>query len=162
MSIREAIYRFREIHQEFKNGAYKSPEARGFYERERDDFVSALVLAQQLTRRPGQSPRQALRVTREERLVLKFGPRREGTLTLDVGSAGFCASVGPLALRIPCEFELGSEPNVVRGVARVVASVRGADGSYRTSFAIETMADEDRVRLETAVLDAALAAFSQR
>ena len=83
MSIREAFYRFRELHEEYKAGAFKSPEALKYYESERDAFMQALVLAQQLTLRPGQSARQTIRITREMRLVLVIGPRREGTLTVE-------------------------------------------------------------------------------
>jgi hypothetical protein len=111
-----------------------------------------------LTLRAGQSPRQALRVNRSERLVLMIGPRREGTLTVDLGVGGFAALVGPLAARIVCDFELGSPPDVLRGRARVVASMSQPDGSCRTSFTIETMSNDDRKRLEVFVVDAALAA----
>jgi hypothetical protein len=61
-------------------------------------------------------------------------------------------------VRILCDFELsGDQP--LRGRARVVASTREGAGTYRTSFAIETMPDADRTRLEVAVVDVALAAI---
>jgi len=162
MSIREAMSRFRELHQEFKSGAFKSPESRAFYETERDEFLRALLQAQQLTMRPGQSPRQAVRVAAAVPLVLQIGPRRETGTTTDLASAGFAAIIPcPLALRIPCDFELaGDEP--LRGQARVVASAREGAGTYRTSFAIETMPAADRTRLEVAVIDLALAAIPKR
>ena len=162
MTIREAIVRFRELHQEFKAGAFKSPDARKFYESERDDFFAALVTAQQLGLRPGQSPRQSLRLTREERLVVILGPRREGTLTLDLGIGGFAALVGPLAAHITCDFELGAPPDVLRGKARVVASVKQPDGSVRTSFQILSMPPEDKQKLETLVVDAVLESLPMR
>jgi hypothetical protein len=159
MSIREAISRFRELHNEFKSGAFKSPESRKFYEAERDEFLRALLQAQQLAMRPGQSPRQALRVAAAVPLVLQIGDRRETGTTADLASAGFCAIIAaPLAVRILCDFELsGDQP--LRGRARVVASTREGAGTYRTSFAIETMPDADRTRLEVAVVDVALAAI---
>src|SRR5437870_2360012 len=129
MSVRSAIQRFRELHDEFKRGAFTTPEARSYYDAQREEFVRALVQAQRLTLRPGQSPRQALRITRAMRLVLQIGARREGTLTVDIGTAGFAAIVGPLAVRLTCDFELGSAPELVRGRARVVASTRDAGDS---------------------------------
>lgn len=163
MSIREAISRFRELHEEFKGGAFKSPEARAFYETERDEFLRALLQGQQLAMRPGQSPRQALRVSTTSSLELAIGPRHESTKTLDLGSAGFAAIVsGPLAIRLACDFELGLAPAPVKGRARVVACVRDGTGAYRTSFAIETMSNDDRARLEVAVIDVALAAVPKR
>jgi hypothetical protein len=159
MSIREAMVRFEQLHKDFKAGAFKSPESRKFYESERDDFLRALLQAQQLAMRPGQSPRQALRVAATVPLTLHIGPRVETGTTADLASAGFCAIIGvPLALRILCDFELaGDEP--LKGRARVVASTREGAGTYRTSFAIETMPDADRTRLEVAVVDVALAAI---
>jgi hypothetical protein len=163
MSIREAIRRFRELHDEFKGGAFKSPEARAFYETERDDFLRALLQGQQLAMRPGQSPRQALRIAATMPLELDIGPRHESTKTLDLASAGFAGSVsGPLAIRIACDFGLGLPSGPVKGRARVVASVRDAAGGYRTSFAIETISPEDRTRLEVAVIDVALDALPKR
>ena len=149
--------RFRELHEEFKSGAFKSPEARAFYESERDEFLRALLQAQQLAMRPGQSPRQALRVAATVPIVLQIGTRRETGTTADLASAGFAAIIPcPLALRIPCDFELvGDEP--LRGRARVMASTREGTGAYRTSFSIETMPEADRTRLEVAVIDVALA-----
>jgi hypothetical protein len=163
MSLREAILRFHELHQEFKAGAFKSPEARAFYESERDDFVRALVQAQQLALRPGQSARQALRIGGAVSLELHIGPRHEETTTIDVGSAGFAALVsGPLAVRIVCDFMLGFPSGPVHGRARVVACARDGVGAYRTSFAIEGIAPEDRERLDVAVIDAALVVFPRR
>jgi hypothetical protein len=158
MSIRAAILRFRDLHEAFKAGKLASKDDLARYESERDEFMRALLSAQQLTLRAGQSPRQALRVNRAERLVLMIGPRREGTLTVDLGVGGFAAQVGPLAARIVCDFELGTPPDVLRGRARVVASMGQPDGSCRTSFTIESMSNDDRKRLEVFVVDAALAA----
>jgi hypothetical protein len=89
-------------------------------------------------------------------VVLQVGARRESTITLDVGTGGFAAAVGPLAVGVVCEFELGISPEPLRGRARVVASVREASGAYRTSVAIETLTDGDRQRLEVYVIDAVL------
>jgi hypothetical protein len=156
MSIREAMYRFRELHLEFKSGAFKSAEAQKFYLSEREEFLRAILQAQQLTLRPGLSPRQAVRVAATVPLVLQIGERRETGTTVDLAVAGFAATIpAPLALRIACDFELsGDQP--LRGRARVVAAQREAAGAYRTSFSIETMPDADRTRLEIAVIDVAL------
>jgi hypothetical protein len=158
MSIREAIDRFRELHQEFKGGTFKSPEARAFYETERNEFMSALVRAQQLTLRQNQSPRQVLRIAALEKLTLQVGARQERTITIDIGAAGFAAQIGPLAPRIVCDFELSIGPDPVKGRARVVASAREGT-EFRTSFAIDTMADDHRTRLEVYVIDAVLRTF---
>jgi hypothetical protein len=157
MSIREAIHRFEELHEEFKAGTFKSREALAFYESERDEFLRAVLQAQKLSLRPGQTPRQAVRVAAALRLKFRFGPRQEVGTTIDFASTGFAAHVStPLALRIPVDFELGVEPAPALGRARVVASSRDAAGQYHTSFSIETMSPEDRTRLEVAIIDIAL------
>jgi hypothetical protein len=163
MSIREAIRRFRELHEEFKGGAFKSKEARAFYDGERDEFLRALLSGQQLALKPGQSPRQVLRVAVSVSLGITFGPRQESATTIDIGSAGFAALLGiPLAARIPVDFELGTTPSPTKGRARVVASVKDGAGKYRTSFQIETISEDDRGRLELFVTDTALAAYPDR
>lgn len=162
MFIREAINRFRTLHEEYKSGRLQSREALASYTAERESFMAAFVGAQQMALRPGQSPRQSLRVARTERLVLSIGQRVETTFTLDVGIAGFAALVGPLAVRIACDFEMGTAPEVARGRARVVASTPLPDGTVRTSFAIDMMPDGDRARLEIWVIDAALLALTRR
>jgi hypothetical protein len=162
MFIREALFRFYALHEEYKSGKLQSREALASYSTEREAFMTAFVQAQQLALRPGQSPRQSLRVTRTERLSLSIGQRVETTFTLDIGVAGFSALVGPLAVRIACEFEMGTAPEVARGRARVVASVPLPDGTCRTSFAIDMMPDGDRARLENWVVDAALQALAPK
>jgi hypothetical protein len=162
MLIREALARFYDMHQRYKTGTLGSPEAVAAYEAEREAFTRAFVGAQQLALRAGQSARQSLRVARAERLVLAIGARRETTVTADVGVGGFSALVGPLAVRIVCDFELGSPPDVVRGRARVVASAAQPGGGSRTSFAIDAMAEDDKRRLEIAVIDAALISLVPR
>ncbi len=158
MSIRTAIARFRELHDDYKAGAFKSPDALKFYESERDEFMAALLQAQQLTLRAGQSPRQTLRVNREEPLVVAFGPRREEGRTLDIGLGGFAAApLGPFAAHITCDFELGSTDAPIKGKARVVTSTKLPTGIYRTSFQLTTIAPEERKRLEIIVVDTALA-----
>jgi hypothetical protein len=161
MLIREALARFFDLHQQHKAGTLGASQA--LYESEREAFTRAFVQAQQLALRTGQSARQALRVARTERLALQIGARRETTFTLDMGVGGFSAPVGPLALRITCDFELGSPPDSLRGRARVVSSVPASGGrEARTSFAIEEMWEDDKERLENLVIDAALLSLVPR
>jgi hypothetical protein len=162
MFIREALARFYDLHQQYKAGTFKTSGGAALYESEREAFTRAFVQAQQLAMRPGQSARQALRVARAERLALQIGPRRESTVTLDVGVGGFSALVGPLAVRIVCDFELGSAPDAVGGRARVVASAPQPDGGVRTSFAIDAMSEPDKRKLEILVIDSALKSLVPR
>ena len=163
MSMREAIERFREMHEEYKTGAFKSREALAFYESERDEFVMAVLQAQQIGLRPGQAVRHALRIAGAVGLELTVGPRKESATTIDVGTGGFAAVLGsPYAPGIRCEFQLELLSGKVQGRARLAAAVRDAASQYRTSFAIESMPEEDRKRLDIAVIDAALVTMNRR
>lgn len=162
MSLVEAIARFRELHLKHK-GKLLSLEESARYLALRDDFERALVSAQRLAVRPGQAVRQAVRVATAMKLVFKAGAHEHKTVTLDVGPRGFAALLGAATtVGASVEFALGgAEP--VRGRARVVACDRYGSGgvSFRASFAIESITDADRARLEDAVIDAALAALTR-
>jgi len=135
--MREAIQRFREPHEEYKTGAFKSPEALSFYESEHDEFVRTVLQAQQIGMASATTHR-----------------RRHSRLRGDVRQ--------PVCPGIRCDFQLGILSGPVRGRARLVSAVRDAAAKYRTSFAIETISEEDRKRLDIAVVDAALVTMSQR
>jgi len=162
MSPRDAITRFRELHERHKRGLLASDEA-AEYGALRDDFYSALARAQRLGSQLGQKARQAVRVPRAMKIELEVAGKQERTMTYDVGVAGFGALVrDDLPVGSPCEFILTAGGHPLRGHARVRACVRHGSGgvTHRASFALEAMNDGDRTRLEIAVLDAALAALA--
>jgi len=159
MSTNNAIVRFRELHERHKQGRLASDEA-SEYGILRDDFYSALLRAQRGSLL-GQKPRQAVRVPRAMKIQLGIQDKQENTMTCDVGVAGFAALVkDDLPTGSPCDFTLTAGGRPLRGHARVLACVRHGSGgvTHRASFAVEAMSDDDRARLEIAVLDAALAA----
>jgi hypothetical protein len=97
------------------------------------------------------------------KIQLTIADKEENTMTCDVGVAGFGALVrDDLAAGSPCDFILTAGGRALRGHARVTACVRHGSGgvTHRASFAVEAMSDDDRTRLEIAVLDAALAALA--
>jgi hypothetical protein len=84
-------------------------------------------------------------------------------MTCDLGVAGFGALVSnDLPIGTRCSFVLSVAGQALRGHARVAACVRHGSGgpTHRASFVLVAMSDEDRAKLEIAVLDAALKALS--
>ncbi|HEV3193823.1 MAG TPA: hypothetical protein VGY54_25130 [Polyangiaceae bacterium] len=162
MSSKDAITRFRELHERHKRGLLASDEV-AEYGALRDDFYNALQRAQRLGSQPGQQARQAVRVPRAMKIELAVAGKQESTMTYDVGVAGFGALVREeLPVGSPCEFILTAAGHPLRGQARVRGCVRHGSGgvTHRASFALEAMSDGDRTRLEIAVVDAALATLA--
>jgi hypothetical protein len=159
MPTRELFRRFRELHELHKLGLL-SPEEAQEYRRLRDELYSALMQAQQLKTRLGETARQTVRVAAAKKIELTFEGRVLGTMTCEIGVEGVAAFVdADLPIGSSCDFVLSVGGHPLPGQAYVVACVRHGSGgvTHRASFALEAMSHDDRARLETAVLDAALA-----
>ena len=161
MLIKDAIARLRQLHQKHKQGSLSLDEEVD-YRALCADFCSALVGAQRLGLQAGQKARQTLRVASAKKIELAFADNRVSTMTHDVGLGGFAALVpNDRPVGSPCDFVLTAGGHPLRGRARVVACMRHGSGgvSHRASFALEAMSDDDRAKLEIAVIDAALFAL---
>lgn len=159
MRLTELVVRLHKLHRGYKAGAL-SPEERATYASMRDEFVATVVRAQRLVLRPGQAQRQVMRVTTALKLQVTLAGRPHTTITLDIGSGGFAALIGEqVEIGTVGDFALRAGAETLRGRARVVASVRygSSCATFRTSFAIDSMGDGDRVKLEDRVLEAAMA-----
>jgi hypothetical protein len=158
MSIREAIARFRQLHERRRGGSLP-PEELASYGRLRDEFYTTLMLTQRLALQPGQEARQSVRVATAKKVQLVVAGKTQDAMTSDVGASGFAAFVGDnLPVETWCDFTLHVSGHALRGLARVVACSRHGGGTmHRASFVLEAMGEDDRARLEIAVLDAALA-----
>jgi hypothetical protein len=152
---------FREMHERARQGALAGAE-RDLYLAAREELARALLAAQRVQVRPGQSPRAALRVSRALQADLELPGGKVRATTIDLSSGGFGALLAPppaagervqFALRLPG----GAR---VAGSARVAGVVQGA-GSSRVSFAFEQVPAEDRERLELLVFDTVLEQMRQ-
>ncbi len=163
MLIKEVIARFRELHGRQSRGSLP-PEEIPAYDGLREDFYSVLVMAQRLNLQGGHRARQVVRVASAKKVEITVaGSEPLSTMTCDIGTAGFGALVGnELPVGTPCDFVLSVGGHRLRGEARVAACVRHGSGgaTQRASFVLVWMSDEDRIKLENAVLDAALTTLS--
>ena len=157
MRLAQWIAGFKDLHDRSKKGAL-SAEERKAYLAAREELARALLAAQRVQAKPGQTHRQALRVSRALQANLAFGDDEVRTMTLDLSAAGFgsilakARAIGEVAsatLRLP-----GGEQ--LSGKARLVGFVPQA-GSVRAAFTFDPpLGSEDAERLELLVFDTVL------
>jgi hypothetical protein len=154
------LLEFRQLHEKARRGQLSERELQ-LYRNGRDELARALLAAQRLTLRPGETPRRALRVGRALQVDLDLVTSRERAVTIDLSTGGFSCLLakGPpvgdevgFSLRLPA-----AEP--LAGRARVT-DVRVLPGNVRVSFQFVGQAEADKERLELFVFDTVLAQLS--
>ncbi len=154
------LLEFRQLHEKARRGQLRERELQA-YRDGRDELARALLAAQRLTLRPGETPRRALRVARALQVDLDLGTSRERAVTIDISTGGLScllAKAPPVgdeagfSLRLPAADPLA-------GRARVT-DVRSLPGNVRVSFQFVNPSDADKERLELFVFDTVLAQLS--
>ncbi len=162
MSLADWLAAFRELHERARRGEL-APQESADYRAGRDELARALLAAQHLGLRPGETPRQALRVARALQVDLETATSRVRAMTIDISVGGFSALLAkppPLdeevkyALRLPA-----TEP--MEGAAHVVG-VKAQPGNVRVCFAFEDVSENDRERLELLIFDTVLAQLARK
>lgn len=160
MSLAIWLSQFRDLHERARRKVLNERDL-ATYRLGRDELARALLSAQRLTLKPGETARQALRVARALQLDLDMLTSRERAITIDLSTGGFAcllAKAPPLgeevgySMRVPA-----SEPLV--GRARV-ADVKPHAGNVRAAFQFVGMGAEDKERVELFVFDTVLAQLS--
>lgn len=157
ISLGDWLGEFRALHESARSGKLSSTDL-ARYEQDREVLAKALLIAQRMTLKPGQTARQTLRVVLQLPVALGTGPKREEATTLDLGLGGFAAMMPkPLKVQERIEFvlTLRKRDEQVKGRARVV-SVQRKGKPYRVAFAFEEISRADAERLGLEVFDAAL------
>jgi len=160
MSLAEWLRTFRDLHERARRGSLKAAEEVA-YRAGREELARALLAAQRLTLKPGETPRQALRVARALQVDLDLLTSQQRAITIDLSTGGFScllAKAPPLgddvgfSLRLPA-----TEP--LAGRVRV-ADVKPLQGNVRVAFQFAGLEPKDRERLELFVFDTVLAQLS--
>src|SRR5512143_2935873 len=86
--LREWLLEFRRAHERARSGQLGEAELE-VYRAGRDELARALLAAQRLTLRPGETPRRALRVARALQVDLDLVTSRERAVTIDLSTGGF-------------------------------------------------------------------------
>ncbi len=156
LSLAEWLKSFRSMHERARAGKLAKHEDDA-YRAARDELARALLQAQRLTIKPGETPRQSLRVARALQVDLDFITSNARAITIDISTGGFACLLArapgagdeySFSLRIP-----GADP--LTGKVRV-ADVKPQQGNVRVSFCFSGLGPEDRERVEMFVFDTVL------
>jgi hypothetical protein len=156
MGLADWLAAFRDLHEQAVAGTL----AEGgwvVYRQGREELARALLAAQRLALKPGETPRQALRVARALQVDLEWPKGEVRALTVDLSVGGFATLLArapassddvKYALKLP-----GGA--VVKGTARV-ADIRVQPFNVRVALAFRDLAEPDRDRIELVIFDTVL------
>jgi hypothetical protein len=162
-TIGELIVQLRALQEKRKRARLDAVEAARYAEL-REDFARTFLDAQRLSLSEGQTYRQALRVACSLRLKLRTATGLIEGLTADLSEGGLAALIAsPIEAGTPCDFFLYAPGGPVRGRGVAVSWVRPPRGVslYRVSLAFEPPDASTLERLQSLVLDGALAALKR-
>jgi hypothetical protein len=155
-SLARWLLDFRALHERAKKDQLGAAEL-ARYRQGRDELARALLAAQRLSVKPGETPRRTLRVARALQADLDLLTSRVRAMTIDVSAGGFSCLLTrapPMGdelgftLRLP-----GAEP--LSGKARV-QDVKAREGNVRVAFMFVGLTEAEIERVETFVFDTAL------
>ena len=157
LSLAEWLKGFRDLHERARSGKL-SPDDLQTYRAARDELARALLSAQRLTVKPGETPRGSLRVARALQVDLDMLTSNARAITVDLCTGGFAcllAKAPPAGDEVGYSLRLpGSDP--LTGKVRV-ADIKPQQGNVRVSFQFIGMSGEERERVEMFVFDTVLA-----
>lgn len=162
MDISQWLKAFRGLHDRYKHGAL-NPGELATYKAGRDELARALLAAQHVMVKAGETPRRQIRALRALQVDVDHGGEKVRALTQDLSPGGF----GVLLARSPAPGEAlkaslrlpGQEP--VAGVVRVV-DAKVQQGNARVSFAWQDLPVPEEERLETFVFDCILDKLAEK
>jgi hypothetical protein len=160
MELKQWIEEFSRLHARARKGNL-SPEENGQYHERREELARALVTAQRLTVLPGQTPRQALRVTRALQVELELATGRIRAMTQNISTGGFGALLGQMPKEnevIGFSLKQPGSPAPIVGRCRV-REIQVRTGSSLVSFVFEDLPAEARDRIEMTIFDAVMEQF---
>jgi hypothetical protein len=160
MELKRWLDEFSRLHAKARKGDL-SPGEHVHYKQQRDELARALVTAQRLTVLPGQTPRQALRVTRALQVDLELATGRVRAMTQNISTGGFGALLGQMPKEnesIGFTLKQPGSPESIVGRCRV-RDIQTRTGSHFVSFMFEDLPDESRERIEMTIFDTVMEQF---
>jgi len=160
MELKQWIDEFSRLHASARKGNL-SPAENAKYRERREELARALVTAQRLTVLPGQTPRQALRVTRALQVDLELATGRVRAMTQNISTGGFGALLGQMPKEnesIGFSMKQPGSPEPIVGRCRV-RDIQQRTGSSLVSFMFEELPEESRERIEMTIFDTVMEQF---
>jgi hypothetical protein len=162
MELKQWIDEFSRLHSSARKGNLSEADKRTYLDR-REELARALVTAQQLTLQPGQTPRQALRVSKALQIELELPSGRVRVITQNISTGGFGALVGQLP---PSSESIGFSLKQPGAVEPIVGRCRVREaqakvGSSLVSFVFEDLTENARDRIEMTIFDAVMEQFQR-
>jgi hypothetical protein len=156
MQLKEWIADFDQLHRRAAQGTLP-PEQQRLYLEGRASLSHTLLAAQRLSLKPGEKPRQALRVSRFLPVELHFSGATQQATTLDVSKGGFSVLLGEpprIGDELAIVIKLPEAPPI-NGRSTVVGILK-LFGNHRVAFALQGLSAVEVERLERLVFDAVL------
>jgi hypothetical protein len=156
-TLAEWIIAFRALHEKSRRGSLNEIEA-ARYRAGRDELARALLVAQRLQLKTGETPRRALRVARALQVDLDLGTSKVRAVTVDISTGGFACLLAKapalgedvgFALRIPASESLAGRA--------IVQDLKPLVGNVRAAFMFKQLSEADYERMEMFVFDTVLA-----
>ena len=156
MSLKDWLVQFKAQHERARAGTL-SGDRLATYRAGRDEMARALLGAQVAALKPGELPRQALRVARALQADIEWSVDRVRAVTQDLSVGGFSALLAKapptdedvkVRLRLPGSEMLDARARVVGAIVQPAA--------VRVAFAFTGMAPADRDKMEFLVFDTVL------
>ena len=157
MGLQEWVETFRALHLRAKDGKLDEREMER-YHAGREELAQALLTAQRITLKPGETARGLLRVPRAMQADIAVTAGKQRVMTLDIFAGGFSAMLGiglPMGERNAVTLKMPAGADPITCEAKVTG-VKRQGGTYRVSFEFEQLPAADADRLAFLVFDAAL------
>jgi len=163
MGLQDWVEHFRGLHNRAREGKLDEGEL-GRYHEAREELAQALVGAQKISLRPGESARNALRVPRAMQVDISVPGGKQRAMTLDISANGFSAMLGiglPVGERHDIVLKMPGGAPPLEAQASVVGTKRQG-GTYRVGYEFAKLTPEQSEQLMYLVFDAALEALKKK
>lgn len=157
MGLADWLASFRDLHERHKLGRL-TPEDESTYLAAREELARALLAAQRLTARAGETKRRALRAACALQADIELERGRERVMTLEIGSGGFGALFGvppPVGEEVQFSLRVPGGGDPITGRARIV-DAKVLPSNARASFMFTHLEGDGQDRIETLVFDTVL------
>jgi hypothetical protein len=163
MGLQDWVENFRGIHNRAREGKLDEREL-GRYHEAREELAQALVGAQKISLRPGESARNALRVPKAMQVDISVPGGKQRAMTLDISGNGFSAMLGiglPVGERHDVVLKMPGGATPLEAQA-TVAGTKRQGGTYRVSYEFVKLSSAQSDQLMFLVFDAALEALKKK